>query len=113
VHAGHLPPLLVDPTGGVQLLSLPPSIPLGAGPDERRSITVPLSPGAGVLAFTDGLVERRAEDIDTGLARLAKFAATIPAGELARRLPELVAAMRDDERQDDVTVLVAQRSPSS
>jgi serine phosphatase RsbU (regulator of sigma subunit) len=113
VHAGHLPPLLVDPTGGVQLLSLPPSIPLGAGPDERRSITVPLSPGAGVLAFTDGLVERRAEDIDAGLARLAKFAATIPAGELARRLPELVAAMRDDERQDDVTVLVAQRSPSS
>jgi GAF domain-containing protein len=111
-HAGHLPPLLIDPAGGVQLLSLPPSIPLGAGPDERRSITVPLPPGAGVLAFTDGLVERRAEDIDAGLARLAKYAAAIPAGELARRLPELVASMRDDERQDDVTVLVAQRSPS-
>lgn len=112
VHAGHLPPLLVDPAGGVQLLSLPPSIPLGAGPDERRSITVPLPPGAGVLAFTDGLVERRAEDIDAGLARLAKYAATIPAGELPRRLSELVAAMRDDDRQDDVTALVAQRKPS-
>jgi serine phosphatase RsbU (regulator of sigma subunit) len=110
VHAGHLPPMLVDPTGGVQLLSLPPATPLGAGSDDRRSVTVPLPPGAAVLAFTDGLVERRTEDIDVGLERLLARVATIPPGELPRRLSDLVAEVRDDERQDDVTALVALRT---
>jgi serine phosphatase RsbU (regulator of sigma subunit) len=110
VHAGHLPPLLVEPAGDVRLLSLPPTVPLGAGTDDRRTVTVPLPPGAGLLAFTDGLVERRAEDIDVGLDRLVACAATFPPGELPRRLPDLVAALRDDERQDDVTALVAQRT---
>jgi serine phosphatase RsbU (regulator of sigma subunit) len=104
--------LLVDPDGAVRLLPLPPSIPLGAGSDDRRSLTVPLPPGAAVLAFTDGLVERRTEDIDEGLQRLVESAASFGVAELPSRLTELVAALRDDERQDDVTVLVAQRTPS-
>jgi serine phosphatase RsbU (regulator of sigma subunit)/uncharacterized protein YigA (DUF484 family) len=111
-HAGHLPPLLLDPAGGLQLLSLPSCTPLGAGPDERRSVTVPLPPGAGLLAFTDGLVERRTEDIDAGLERLLACVATMAPAELHVRLPDLVFAMRDEALEDDVTVLLARRRPS-
>jgi serine phosphatase RsbU (regulator of sigma subunit) len=73
-------------------------------------VTVPLPPGAGLLAFTDGLVERRTEDIDAGLERLLACAETIPPAEMHVRLSELVVAMRDEALEDDVTVLLARRT---
>ncbi len=70
-RAGHPPPLLVD-TGGARYLDGARGTVLGI-PDTPPYLEgrTQLPPGASVLLYTDGLVERRGETIDDGLDRLA------------------------------------------
>ncbi|MBV7696473.1 PP2C family protein-serine/threonine phosphatase [Streptomyces sp. TRM70350] len=72
--AGHLPPVLVHGDGRVEFLDQATDPPLDARPDPRPrpQADTTFSPGATLALYTDGLVERRHEDIDTGLARLAE-----------------------------------------
>ena len=71
VSAGHPPPLAVDPAVGGSLLDTSVTVPLGVRPlaavpiNQRR-----LPPGALVVLYSDGLVERRGEILDVGLDRL-------------------------------------------
>ena len=51
---------------------------LGVGPAERVGVSVPLREGQTVLFFTDGLVERRDEDLDVGRARLLEEVRALP-----------------------------------
>ena len=111
VNAGHLPPLIVSATGQVTEAAVVTSLPLGVEPDRRAADVVPLPPGAAVAVYTDGLVERRREDIDQGVARLVEHLATTYGTPLEPAVATLVALMHDDERQDDVTLLVARRVP--
>ncbi|MDQ1021309.1 PP2C family protein-serine/threonine phosphatase [Streptomyces afghaniensis] len=71
--AGHLPPVLVRPDGRAEFLDGATDTPLDARPDPipRPQAETSFTPGATLVLYTDGLVERRGEDIDTGLARLA------------------------------------------
>ncbi|MEZ0069340.1 serine phosphatase RsbU (regulator of sigma subunit) [Streptacidiphilus sp. MAP12-20] len=71
--AGHLPPALLHPDGTVTFLDQATDPPLGARPDHapRPEATASFDPGAALVLYTDGLVERRREDIDVGLGRLA------------------------------------------
>ncbi|MFK0256370.1 PP2C family protein-serine/threonine phosphatase [Streptomyces sp. NPDC090445] len=71
--AGHLPPALVHPDGSVAFLDQATDPPLGVrpGPTSYPQATTGFIPGATLALYTDGLIERRHEDIDTGLARLA------------------------------------------
>jgi serine phosphatase RsbU (regulator of sigma subunit) len=71
--AGHLPPVLVHPSGRVEFLDRATDPPLDARPDPvpRPQATTSFDTGAVLTLYTDGLVERRHEEIDTGLARLA------------------------------------------
>jgi serine phosphatase RsbU (regulator of sigma subunit) len=110
INAGHLPPLVVSATGEVHQPPVTTSLPLGVQPDLRTADVVPLPPGSCVAVFTDGLVERRGEDIDVGVARLAEQLRSLPGRDLALSVRDLVAAMHDEERQDDVTLLVARRA---
>jgi GAF domain-containing protein len=107
VNAGHPPPLVVRP-GGVEVVSGPDTMILGAGGGDRSIVRTPLQPGDTLLVYTDGLIERRHEDIDDGLARLT--AACLGPGEpfhgdLAAVLERLVDSLRDPTRDDDVAVL--------
>lgn len=70
--AGHLPPVLLQPDGLLVLLDQATDPPLGVRPrpEGRPQTHVAYAPGATLLLYTDGLVERRGEDIDTGLSRL-------------------------------------------
>ncbi|KES08382.1 protein phosphatase [Streptomyces toyocaensis] len=70
--AGHLPPALCRPEGTVDLLDQATEPPLGVMSEEtsRPQVTVPYAPGDTLVLYTDGLVERRGEDIDAGLLRL-------------------------------------------
>ena len=70
--AGHMPPVIIEPGGETRLFMEGRSPPLGAAnPDiPRAQARVQLSPGAGFLLYTDGLVERRTEAIDAGLERI-------------------------------------------
>uniref|UniRef100_A0AAU2A2U1 SpoIIE family protein phosphatase n=1 Tax=Streptomyces sp. NBC_00093 TaxID=2975649 RepID=A0AAU2A2U1_9ACTN len=71
--AGHPPPALVHPDGTVAFLDQATDPPLGARPERqpRPQARTPFAEGAVLVLYTDGLVERRDEDIDAGLARLA------------------------------------------
>jgi serine phosphatase RsbU (regulator of sigma subunit) len=62
-------------------------------------------PAAGtLLAFTDGVVERRGESIDTGLQRLRDEAAG-PRQSLEELLDHLVASLVPDGADDDIVML--------
>jgi serine phosphatase RsbU (regulator of sigma subunit) len=71
--AGHLPPALVHADGKVEFLDEATDPPLDASPDPvpRPQASAVFAEGATLVLYTDGLVERRREDIDTGLDRLA------------------------------------------
>ena len=104
--AGHLPPLLLLPDGRVEELRRCPEVLLGVAPETARSDhVIRTPPGAVLLLYTDGLVERRGEDVDAGVARLAaalarragQAPADVVAGVLADLLPQ--------QAEDDVAVL--------
>jgi serine phosphatase RsbU (regulator of sigma subunit) len=71
--AGHLPPALLRGDGRVEFLDRATDPPLGARPDPvtRPEATAEFTEGDTLVLYTDGLVERRVEDIDVGLGRLA------------------------------------------
>ncbi|WP_411577329.1 SpoIIE family protein phosphatase [Streptomyces sp. HUAS TT20] len=112
-QAGHLPPLLVR-RGEARYLDRPDGILLGASTSpEFESAECPLEPGDRLLLFTDGLVERPGEHLDTGLDRLAEAVLTHDStGARATdddkgtdSLDALLTAMLEGERRDDVCVL--------
>ena len=105
-NAGHPPPLLLSPTGTVELLHSQPELLLGLDPGTTRTDHyAALAPGSTVLLYTDGLVERRGESLDEGLARLQAAAATLASHDveaLADALLDLLA----DEPDDDIALLI-------
>jgi hypothetical protein len=103
VSAGHPPPVLV--TQRAELLVVRPRTPLGIGavrPVEVRTIV--LSPGARLLAYTDGLVENRRPGSGDRWTEedLVSWADTHPDLDL----DELVEGFGPDGFADDVAVLV-------
>jgi phosphoserine phosphatase RsbU/P len=69
--AGHLPPVLAAPGELAAWLPVKPDPPIGVADNpRRRSATVFVPPGALLCCFTDGLVERRGQVIDEGIAIL-------------------------------------------
>lgn len=71
--AGHPPPALVHPDGTVTFLDGATDPPLAARPTQlpRPQARTPFVEGSTLVLYTDGLIERRTESIDTGLERLA------------------------------------------
>ena len=103
--AGHLPPLLVHGDGNVERLSLPTAPPLGAGIFRRDATIVPFSPSDALVLYSDGLVERRGEDIDEGMARLERLASPLAVDLSDSALAILADELRQRGHDDDVTVL--------
>ncbi|GHD00063.1 hypothetical protein GCM10010313_10830 [Streptomyces violarus] len=90
-NAGHPPPILLSPDGGCQLLDQATDPPLGARPEHvpRPQAGLSYLRGDALVLYTDGLIERRDEDIDIGLSWLIDALArcgTLPVEELADRL---------------------------
>ncbi|MEU6550861.1 SpoIIE family protein phosphatase [Streptomyces sp. NPDC046915] len=106
--AGHLPILVRDETGTVQRADEPTGPPLGTGGWMHASGSVPLSPGSTAVLYTDGLVERRNEDLDEGIAALerALAGATGSPQVICDRLVRSAGVTADHD--DDVAVLVLQ-----
>ena len=75
-------------------------VPIGTGRDsDYDEATVSVPPKATLVAFTDGLVERRGEVLDVGLARLRDLATR---QQLA--LQDLLAMLARDLASDDSQV---------
>jgi serine phosphatase RsbU (regulator of sigma subunit) len=101
--AGHLPPLLLSNGSGTFVHS-DVGVPIGVRAGARYTSTSVHTPNAAtLLAFTDGLVERRGESIDAGLARLQHAASSnhVPLDELLSRL---IDDLRHDGGDDDTAI---------
>ncbi|GAA1750257.1 GAF domain-containing SpoIIE family protein phosphatase [Streptomonospora arabica] len=109
-NAGHYPPLLVAGDGATRFLDDDGDVLLGTGADpERRDIVTELPRGSTLLIYTDGLVERRGEDVDRGMVRLRQQAAQA-AGEPPGALCDGLLEHTPEPAEDDV-VLLAVRVP--
>lgn len=109
-NAGHLSPLLVDESG-CRVVPTAAGTPFGVTLPGRQVVSVTLPPGAALVAITDGLVERRGEDIDEGIERLVDACAGAfgwTADRLLHHVIQVAAAERAHD--DDVTVLVLRRT---
>ncbi|MFD6756957.1 PP2C family protein-serine/threonine phosphatase [Micromonospora gifhornensis] len=106
--AGHLRPLLAVPGEPTRLVDIVVDRPFGVGtpPAGRHTTVVDLPPGATLVFYTDGLVERRGELIDTGIARLADAIESGPAEALC---DHIMAAAVDEPPTDDVALLAIRR----
>jgi serine phosphatase RsbU (regulator of sigma subunit)/anti-sigma regulatory factor (Ser/Thr protein kinase) len=110
--AAHPPPLVIDPAGGVRFAEGSLGSPLGARhyPTYEES-AIAVEPGASIVLYTDGLVERPGVSLDEGLDRLRTIAGRLPSSP-ETLCDELVEAALDGERpRDDVAVLVACLDP--
>ncbi|MGH9301308.1 MAG: PP2C family protein-serine/threonine phosphatase, partial [Acidimicrobiales bacterium] len=111
-NAGHPPPLLVGADGRVTRLSGPTGPPLGSGAPSTSEDNIEL-PDASMLAlYTDGLVERRGQDIDDGIDMLARALALVPGSFI--ELPEnIVTTLRPPgQDDDDIALLLVRPIPS-
>ncbi len=98
-NAGHPPPVLLRPDGRTELLAdhdalfgfgLTGSLP-------RRDLRRTIVPGSTLFLYTDGLVERRDSDIDSGIDALLR----------------LLGDVRDHSPQDVVDAAVAGLAPDA
>ena len=111
-NAGHPPPLLVDaPTGAVEILDSDPDLMIGVQPGTDRTVHRRwLAPGTLLLLYTDGLVERRGEDLHDGIGRLAHALTQYhdePLGDVA----DNVLTLSTGPLEDDAAILALRLPP--
>lgn len=105
VNAGHYPPLLVPAEGEARFIGTKPQRPFGAGGYERRETSWSISKGDTLLLYTDGLIERRDEDVSDSFDRLTAAAHILVQPDLPAALKSLVSTLQDPTVEDDVTAL--------
>jgi len=102
--AGHPSPLLLSNGDGV-FVEFEVGVPIGVkGPSQYQDLVVPVPSGATLIAFTDGLVERRGEAISDGLARLMEAAVGQHLG-LDELLVKLARDLAPEGYQDDTAIV--------
>ncbi|MGI3198011.1 PP2C family protein-serine/threonine phosphatase [Streptomyces sp. GLT-R25] len=109
--AGHLPPAILDADGRVGLFPVPVGPPLGTGFGGYEMVTGCCAPDRTLLLYTDGLVERREQDVDEWLGRLTRQ--RLPSdGSLEDQLAVLLAGLvPGGTAEDDVAVMAARLNP--
>ncbi|MFE4599204.1 PP2C family protein-serine/threonine phosphatase, partial [Bacillus subtilis] len=109
--AGHPPPLLVTHEGDTRYLAGGRGLLLGVDPSlPRHHATENLPARSTVLMYTDGLIERRGEDLHHGMTRLRQHAAALAREDLGTFCDELLAGMAT-AHTDDIALLAA-RTPA-
>jgi PAS domain S-box-containing protein len=112
--AGHPPAILASPGDGWVLLDQAQSLPLALLPDgwQRAEASATLAPGATLMLYTDGLVERRRAGLDEGISAAAGLL-----GGPGPQHPDNVAdqvmsgMMPAAGFEDDVAVLIYRHPP--
>ena len=105
-NAGHPEPLIITDGRGTYLpTALGP--PLGTGADHTYTqVQVEVPARSLLLAFTDGLIERRGEHLEAGQQRLADVASTAAAADnIEDGLTQILAQLTNDYCEDDIAVL--------
>lgn len=107
-RAGHPPPLLLAPGQQARILDGPPNTLLGIGGVAFEETSSPVPPGSAVVLYSDGLVERRGYDIDSGVKDLAgALDAAAADGQVgADLLRDAALRVLPTDPEDDVALLV-------
>ncbi len=106
--AGHPPPLLIGPGGGL-LVEGGRSVPIGASDSAAfgaELVTMP--PGGTMLLYTDGLVERRDRPLEESLDELVHVASG-NADDLDRLCDRILNVVLAEREPDDDVALLAVR----
>ncbi|MEU9039296.1 SpoIIE family protein phosphatase [Streptomyces sp. NPDC048352] len=104
--AGHPGPALVHPDGRVEFPELPTGLPLGVGGMPFETVQLVLPEGSRLVLFTDGLLEDRDRDFDSGLALLSDTLSR-PGRSPEQACADLLAALLFPAPSDDIALLVA------
>jgi PAS domain S-box-containing protein len=105
-RAGHIPPILAHHDGTTQVIDLPPGLPLGVGGATYEASQVPMPVGSTLILCTDGLVEDRVRDLDSGIAMMRKSLAET-ASDPDDRCDAILETLRTSTSTDDATLLLA------
>ncbi|MFB7243571.1 SpoIIE family protein phosphatase [Streptomyces populi] len=105
--AGHPPPVVLPPDGPPRQVDMPPGPALGVGGLPFESVELDLPEGTVLALYTDGLLESRERDVDTGLRLFCRALE-----ESSRHLEEaahaiLRALLPAGGAPDDVALLLA------
>src|SRR3984885_9519281 len=104
-NAGHLPPLVCG-GGRASLVPAKPGSPIGIRGGAAFEPTLLTTAARGTLiAYTDGLVERRGETLDTGLKRLLQAATDRCGSSLDDLLTSLVSELTGDSPTNDIALI--------
>ncbi|MFE6843293.1 SpoIIE family protein phosphatase [Streptomyces sp. NPDC057686] len=104
--AGHPGPALVRPDGGVEFPELPAGLPLGVGGMPFEATELLLAESSRLVLFTDGLLEDRDRDFDTGLGLLADTLSQ-PGRSPEQACADVLAALLFPSPSDDIALLIA------
>jgi PAS domain S-box-containing protein len=111
--AGHPPPLVLS-SDGARFLEGGRSVPVGAAePGIFRETSTVLPPGATLLLYTDGLVERRDAPLDERLNELAVAAVDGEQDLKSLSRSVLRRMLGNEDPIDDVALLVVRPRPVS
>ncbi|WP_079249084.1 SpoIIE family protein phosphatase [Streptomyces sp. IMTB 2501] len=105
-RAGHPPPALVHPDGRVEFPEVPAGPPLGLGGLPFETAELELAEDSRLVLYTDGLVEDRERDIDTGLEMLRDALSGTPGGSPEETCRAVLGRL-PARPNDDVALIVA------
>jgi phosphoserine phosphatase RsbU/P len=110
--AGHLPPIIARPDQPAVVADVVRNVFIGASMSRGRQVSsLEFPPGAVLCLYTDGLVERRDDPIDEGIARLR---AAVTAQDPEASCAAVMAAMaRYSTHNDDIALLLLRQTPDA
>ncbi len=106
--AGHPPPIVQRPDGEATQLrgALGPVLGVGCG---RTDASLRVTPGSRLVVYTDGLVERRGESLDAGIARLVAALRACPPGAKPDDVcGALIDELVPDAGPDDIAIVAVE-----
>jgi serine phosphatase RsbU (regulator of sigma subunit) len=111
-RAGHPAPAVTTPGGETTFLDLPAGPPLGVGGMPFEETEIELPEGSLLVLYTDGLVESRERDMDTGLNSMRKILSEAhgrpgPPPPLDSVCDSLIEALLPEPARDDAALLIA------
>lgn len=112
-RAGHVPPLVVRPDGTAEVLhQVAPGLPLGLGGDVGTfdTLDIEVPDGSLFVLCTDGLLENKARDIDSGL-RLLRANLAEPWRPLQEICDQVVKELDLTKDRDDIALLISRLHP--
>jgi len=114
-NAGHLPPLVLDPDGRAHFIDLPddPLIGITRTPAARRVVTEMIALGSTIVLYTDGIVERRRQQLDDGLDRLREAVERHGHSDPMELLCKRLVGELDPDGRDDVAILALRTTSPS